>query len=549
MTIPIISIFGLKGVMTKKDYKNMRFLIVDNVKPSQEILKQFVMRSTIKPVDTTYYAQNVSAICQQRDYDVILLGYDLGDNQKNGQQILEDLRVNRHINRQCIVILITAEVSQSMVLAALEHKPDHYLCKPYSLSNLDKRLKYCLHKKKMMGGIYQALDDGNSALVIERCKDALSKKTPYKLECLGIISRQYFELQQYNNAKTIYLTHQNSTNCQWATIGLGKIALHEKKLSEAESLFKLLIKDYPLYLASYDWLAITYEEQFHYLLAEDILEKALLLSPRSLTRLKKYARLCIQNENFDKATIAYENNYQLAHNSIHHCSDNTINYVNALIEHAPSLSLIEAKKINSKALSFLKQMAKDFKSSDIKVQSYLLSACLFEITKEHKLALLESIKGEELLKIEQGNIPIDKLKEISKTLIKLNKNDLATDLLETKEEKVLPQLYAEKINSPLTLRDKAQADIRFGLRLYTQQKYPEAIIKLQDASKVFPQNTGIKLNLIQALLVSYEKSEQSTDVINKADILLQELSQLKLSKDELERLKKMQKKYQQIAGI
>jgi len=51
------------------------------------------------------------------------------------------------------------------------------------------------------------------------------------------------------------------------------------------------------------------------------------------------------------------------------------------------------------------------------------------------------------------------------------------------------------------------------------------------------------------LLVSYEKSEQSTDVINKADILLQELSQLKLSKDELERLKKMQKKYQQIAGI
>jgi DNA-binding response OmpR family regulator len=126
----------------------MRFLIVDNVKPSQDILKQFIMRFPNKQVDSTHYAQDVIAICRQKTYDVILLGYDLGDNQKNGQQILEELRVNKYINQQCIVILITAEVSQSMVLAALEHKPDHYICKPYSLNNLNKRLTDSLRKKR-----------------------------------------------------------------------------------------------------------------------------------------------------------------------------------------------------------------------------------------------------------------------------------------------------------------------------------------------------------------------------------------------------------------
>lgn len=160
--------------MTVTNYQNMRFLIVDNIKPSQDILKQFVMRLTSKQVDSTHYSQDVAAICQLKIYDVILLGYDLGDNQKNGQQILEELRVNSYINRHCIVILITAEVSQAMVLAALEHKPDHYLCKPYSLSDLDRRLKQCLHKKKAMAQIYQALDDNNPTLVIERCKQALS---------------------------------------------------------------------------------------------------------------------------------------------------------------------------------------------------------------------------------------------------------------------------------------------------------------------------------------------------------------------------------------
>jgi DNA-binding response OmpR family regulator len=231
----------------------------------------------------------------EKNYDVILLGYDLGDNQKNGQQLLEELRVNRYINRHCIVILITTEVYQSMVLAALEHKPDHYLCKPYTLNELDNRLRSYLDKKKSMARIYQALDDNNAELVINRCKHALSINTPYKTECFGIISRQYFELQQYEEAKVIYLAHQNSANCQWATIGLRKVALHENKFNQAEKLFKKLINNFPLYLSSYDWLSVTYEEQLHKVLAEEILEQALLLSPRSLTRLKKYANLCIHN--------------------------------------------------------------------------------------------------------------------------------------------------------------------------------------------------------------------------------------------------------------
>ncbi|PKI16299.1 response regulator [Colwellia sp. 12G3] len=534
--------------MTKSHYQNMRFLIVDNIKPSQDILKQFVMRLTNRQVDSTHYAQDVSSICQQKVYDVILLGYDLGDNQKNGQQLLEELRVNGYINRHCIVILITAEVSQSMVLAALEHKPDHYLCKPYSLNELDKRLRSCLHKKKSMARIYQALDDNNSELVINRCKHALSINTPYKTECLGILSRQYFELQQYDDAKTIYLEYQNAANCQWATIGLGKVALHENKLHQAEKLFKQLIKNYPLYLSSYDWLSVTYEEQFHKILAEEILEQALLLSPRSLTRLKKYAHLCIGNEHFDKATAAYESNYILAHNSIHHCSDNTIKYVQALIEHAPSLSLVDARKVNTKAFSFLKQMTRDFKDSDIKIQSHFLGACLLEITREHDLAHDEIMKGEKLLAIEQINIGKEKLIDISQTLKKLNKNNLATQLL-IASEKIEETQSDIRIATQISLKDKAQADIELGLSLYGQKKYREAIGKLQDASTKFPKHVGIKLNLIQVLLVSYDKDKEPVTNLHKAKNILLEISKLDLTMNELERLKKMQKKYQQAAGI
>jgi len=168
--------------MENFNYHDMRFLIVDNIKPSQDILKQFAMQLSRQQVDSTHYAQDVAAICQQTNYDIILLGYDLGDNQKNGQQILEELRTNDYIDRHCIVILITAEVSQSMVLAALEHKPDHYLCKPYSLHELLKRLHNCMKKKTAMAEIYQALDEEKPDSVIKQCDNALARGTSYRTE-------------------------------------------------------------------------------------------------------------------------------------------------------------------------------------------------------------------------------------------------------------------------------------------------------------------------------------------------------------------------------
>jgi tetratricopeptide (TPR) repeat protein len=389
-------------------------------------------------------------------------------------------------------------------------------------------------------------------LVINRCKQALANKTHYRTECLGIISRQYFELQHYDDAKRIYLSHQNSPNCQWATIGLGKLAILEKKLKHAEKLFKLLINDYPLYLSSYDWLAVTYEEQFHYLFAEEILEQALKLSPRSLSRLKKFAQLCIHNDHFEKATFAYEQNYRLAHNSIHHCADNTIKYVEALIEHTPSLSLIDAKKLNSKAFAFMKQMTRDFKGAENRIQSHLLSACLFEVTQERKQADEELQRGHALLIKEQDNLSPEKLNDISLTLHKLDRNNLASQILEMSKIKTTDSkstTIKNKQDQTQSIKDKVQADIELGLALYNEKKYQEAIIKLESASSNYPDHIGIMLNLIQVLLVSFDEGERKVTELTRAKSLLAQLKDFSVTNAELERLKKMQKKYQQVAGI
>ncbi|MGK0273351.1 MAG: DNA-binding response OmpR family regulator [Cocleimonas sp.] len=538
--------------MLNIDYSNKNFLIIDNIKPSHDILKKFAMNLTTKQVDSTHYAQDVISLCLEKQYDIIFLGYDLGENQKNGQQILEELRISEVISRHCIVIIITAEVSQAMVLAALEHKPDSYLCKPYSINTLHKRLNKCMMKKKSMYTIYQALDNNDKKLTVSLINTALKNNTPHKIECLGIKSRQFFELKQFEQAEEIYTAYQNEPNCQWANIGLGKIAVENNDLVNAESIFKNIITEQPLYLPAYDWLAETYQKQRANIFAEEILALAIQLSPRSVRRLKKYAGICFDNEHFEKAADAYQHLYDLAYNSIHHCPENALLFVKSLAAFSGNLSRVDAKKMNNRAFAMLSQMNRSFNQSALKVQSYLLSACLLENIDDYSFAKEKFNQGVSLLNRERKKMDADELTDIASSLTRL-KNNKASELLisvnQQKEDQSFDfgELSGEQLNENYAI--KAQDALTIGKELYKKKEYNKAIESLTEALDLFPNHKGIKLNLIQILLCAYEDDKFMIDELKQAKKMILELITVSREDELYVRVKKMQKKYQQVAGI
>jgi DNA-binding response OmpR family regulator len=539
--------------MLNIDYSNKNFLIIDNIKPSHDILKKFAMTLTTKQVDSTHYAQDVISLCLEKQYDIIFLGYDLGENQKNGQQILEELRISEVISRHCIVIIITAEVSQAMVLAALEHKPDSYLCKPYSINTLHKRLNKCMMKKKSMYTIYQALDNNDKKLTVSLINTALKNNTPHKIECLGIKSRQFFELKQFEQAEEIYTAYQNEPNCQWANIGLGKIAVENNDLVNAESIFKNIITEQPLYLPAYDWLAETYQKQRANIFAEEILALAIQLSPRSVRRLKKYAGICFDNEHFEKAADAYQHLYDLAYNSIHHCPENALLFVKSLAAFSGNLSRVDAKKMNNRAFTMLSQMNRSFNQSALKVQSYLLSACLLENIDDYSFAKEKFNQGVSLLNRERKKMDADELTDIASSLTRLKNNNKASELLisvnQQKEDQSFDfgELSGEQLNENYAV--KAQNALTIGKELYKKKEYNKAIESLTEALDLFPNHKGIKLNLIQILLCAYEDDKFMIDELKQAKKMILELITVSREDELYVRVKKMQKKYQQVAGI
>ena len=543
---------NIRRAMTNNKYADKLFLIIDNLKPSHDVLKKFAISLTAKKVDSTYQAKDALPLCLEKRYDVIFLGYDLGERQKNGQQLLEELRLSEVISRHCIVIMITAEVSQEMVLAALEHKPDCYLCKPYTVSELSRRLNNCYRKKQSMASIYQALEDDDKNLAISLVNDALKNNTPYKSECLGIKSRQLFDLREYKKAKEIYLDYQNEKNCTWANIGLGKVAIEENKLSDAITIFQTVIEQKPLYLPGYDWLSSTYEKKFETIFAEEALEQALVISPRSVPRLKKYAGICYDNEHFEKATNAYSKVCNLASNSIHHCPENTLLFAKSLASYSSDLPLVEAKKLNNKAFSMLSQVIKSFNQPEIRIQSHLLSACLLENVNENVIANTKLDLGLKLLDREQFNIDDESLNSIASTLVKLKRNSTASQLLISakKQEEVTSTLHEKEEDSTAEFKEnyttRAQKALNTGKKLFVIKDFDGAIDHLTKALELFPSHVGIKLNLLHILLGVYEDDKQRFNEMSMAKKLILSLINTTKSNEEKTRFRKIKLKYQQL---
>ncbi|TWX47427.1 tetratricopeptide repeat-containing response regulator [Colwellia hornerae] len=542
--------------MNKIEYSKMRFLIVENIVQSRDALKLFAYTLGALRVDTSNHASDVLTLCESIQFDVILLGYDLGEDKKNGQHILEELRSKKLISRHCTIIMITAEVSQAMVLAALEHKPDEYLAKPYTLNDLCIRLERCFAKKTAMLDIYNAMDNEDSQEVISLCQNIIKVNSIYKNECLGIQSRQYFVLEKFDKAREIYDAYACSPNCQWAAIGLGKIALVEHNYDLAIDCFNAVIEYNPLYLTAYDWLANSYQLNKQPLLAEDILERALVISPLSVTRLEKYADLCLTNENFDKATLAFAKTTALAFHSVHKKPDNTLHFVEALLESMADLEPQKSRRLSNKAFKLLTDMVRDFNSIEIKIHSKLLAARLHDKIKDPRLAK-ETLKEAELLlrNCKHEISPVGTI-AIAKSLIALGKksyaNNLLTELAHVNPDNssILLQIseITDKPNSD-QYRAAAQNALELGVNLYKKQQYSLAIDKLNKALVHFPNHTGIKLNLLQVLLVSFEKDNQRVGDLVQAEVLIKALTLIESTSEFYTRFKKLNDKYSDMMKI
>jgi len=129
-----------------KIYKKKTALVIDDYPDMRGSIRRMLDSFGIIRCDTASNGEEAILKCEKNTYDVILADYNLGEN-KNGQQVLEELRYKNLLKNTAIYMMITAETTKDVVFGAFEYQADDYLTKPFTQGVLQKRLDRMVMEK------------------------------------------------------------------------------------------------------------------------------------------------------------------------------------------------------------------------------------------------------------------------------------------------------------------------------------------------------------------------------------------------------------------
>ncbi|HSC82849.1 MAG TPA: response regulator, partial [Pseudomonas sp.] len=287
-----------------EDYSQQRFLIVDDFTDFRNSVKAMLREMGARDVDTAERGEEAIAMCRQKRYDILLQDYNLGAG-KNGQQVLEELVAARLISHQCIVIMVTAESSQAMVLSALEHEPDAYLTKPFSRASLAQRLDKLIERKTLLAPVLQALDKQAPGDVLAACERLAQQSKRLLPLCQRYKAGALRELGRSEELERLLNTVLAERAIPWAYQALGNLLLARGEHAHARQLYEKALHAFPMQPALYDGLSASLIGLGDAKHAQAVLEDAVRLAPMAIRRQAQLGKLASDNQDFAGSARAY----------------------------------------------------------------------------------------------------------------------------------------------------------------------------------------------------------------------------------------------------
>ena len=499
-------------------YHQKRFLIVDDFSDFRSSVRSMLRELGIKDVDTADTGEQALRMCSQKAYDFILQDFHLGDGKKNGQQVLEDLMVEKLISHESVFVMVTAETSQAMVLSALEHEPDAYLTKPFNRSGLAQRLERLVQRKTLLRPILQALDRGKPLEVLNACIALCKQDIRYSPLCLRYRADALRDLNQNEALERLYDSIIADRPLPWAFAGLGKLLFKRGQITQAKGVYEKALKVFPMMPALYDGMADVLVAEGNTQGAQRVLEDAIRLSPLAVRRQAQLGKLAMVNEDFETASKAYRQAVAQGAQSRFKDAESNLGLAHALISKGSDKGLDTRTRLEINTT--LSAVAKDNPSDPgLQIRARLMKAT--------SLLLNDAETAEKLT--EQAMQRLDGMEQfmsaeaallVAKQLQMLGQPDAGASMLKNcaeiyGDDPTVMKGIAKLTDDPAILNSgNLAADLnRQGVRVYKTGNLVEARAVFRKALGLQPKNISIALNMAQSLLHGTDTSVPSPELV------------------------------------
>ena len=503
-----------------KIYKRKNALVIDDYPDMRGSIRRMLENFGANLVDTASNGLEAIKKCEERNFDIILADYNLGDN-KSGQQILEELRYKGLLKNTSIYMMITAETTKHMVFGALEYQPDDYLTKPFTQTVLQKRLDRILLEKEALYDINRAMDRLDFDRAIELCKAKIEAKDKYERRCYKLMAACYFKKHKYQQSKDVYQRILAERPVEWAEIGLGKCLMALNELDEAEAIFQKLARDGSRCLEVYDCLSDIKGRKGDLDSAQEILETAIEISPNSILRQQKLAQVSEDNHDWERAERSHRKVIRLGNNSVYESPEMFFKLARCISNEIKAKPGKDKSRIKD-AEEILRRVKRKYSDRDnIHLQADMIQSTVYaEAGEKEKSQLMMADISQRLEQVEEKSP--DLLIDMAKNYKALGQHD--------KSHAILAQLaidYASNADvcdaidrvsdEPLTKQGQRKAVElnNEGKQLFASKDYEKAISLFAQATRHYPNNIGLNLNLMLALVRQMTSTGATTEMVRQ----------------------------------
>mgnify|MGYP000648653616 CR=1 FL=1 len=495
-------------------------------------------------VDTSSTADDAISKCTYDSYDVILCDFNLGHG-KNGQQILEALRIKKRLKHVHAFIMITAETAKDVVLGAREYQPDGYIAKPITRTVLEQRLSHILTQQHTLKPINREIDLENYAKAISLCQQELEDNTKYKSWCYQTLAKLYSLLGDTNNAAKIYSDVLSSREIPWARLGMGQILNQEQHYDEAKECFIEVLKSNPNMVEAYDSLSQSYLNLGDKMQAQHALQEAANLSPRIIPRQEKLGSICLNNQDIEAASNAYRHAVQYAENSIHEKAEHYLDLGRCLSDLSEGDTSENGKNKAGEAVKILDIACDKFSNNEEASLNAILIAVRVLSGQGDQQAANAKLHQAECM-IEEDKISALVGLELAKTLYAMKQTERSEKLLISlskrfADDPAIISRIESLLDEPEGLKTRKQAKQlnKSGITLFEQGKLSEAIETFHAARALTPKHAALNLNIVQVLVKQHKKAP-SIQLLKEAQESLDRINHIPEQHNQYKRLKHLQ---------
>ncbi|WP_417579888.1 tetratricopeptide repeat protein [Nitrincola sp.] len=510
-------------------FSDQTVLIVEKNLEELEQLRQILTTMGFRNIEVASSVNMATSLLTEIQVDLCMLVYDLGRDEKNGLQVLQELKAAGRPSYSTCFLLVVDPQKLSLLMGSPELSADGYLAKPYDQLKLRAQLEKQLRIKRCIARVEAFRDQRKWDLALEEC-EKLQKQFP----ALGVLIFRikgliYLEQQQYTKALSVFERIRQAHDKPWVRVALGLTAYDMADYQRARLEMTQVIDAQQVCQEAFLVMA-----RIHWLRGErsqcvTLLRKSVMLQP-SVSVLQ--GELGNRAGFAEELNVAAEGFRQAVQHARHTAMQNPEYYFGLVrvIQQQITDKPDRTAEFIAEAIRVLESVVHDcMDDPQIRFRARLIAADIYRQNGEHQNA--DFAAGDALAQFRK--IPL---------AAQLSVADLLADGLESTRFATQAAELKQEVSRSMSTVEWGRSNLK-GMLSFRQKALAEAFEAFESAWCTNPGNPGVGLNLLQTGIETLRRDMSQLTVLKRCAEIAIELQYGALSNKQQQRYQRLSERF------